>query len=217
MPTYSYPREIASTTIVGSGPAPSDQVVCTCRSPRYARIHSGCDPSVARASASVRNPVRVGGGVGGSMSEASQSSMRRAIQGPTRLSSVSLRPLSRTAAASSSHCHNAARAARRSARWRCSDSFSDARERSSAMSPFFSDTTLRGEELAHLPVALREHVVRAADIVDVERWPRDELRQARLEGGHAFRTAIWADHDDDAPTGRPLDLAHESSPESALA
>ena len=85
------------------------------------------------------------------------------------------------------------------------------------MSPFFSDTTLGGEELAHLPVALGEDVVGPADVVDVERRPPNELRQSRFEDGHAFRTAIGAHDHDHAPSGRPLDLAHESSAEPALA
>ena len=111
------------------------------------------------------------------MSDASHSSMSRAIQGPTSVSSVSLRPLSRTADASSSQTQSAARAARRSARWRCDVSFSAARERSSAMSALFRRTRLRGEELAHLPIAPREDLMGLAHVVDVERRPHDDLRR----------------------------------------
>ena len=84
------------------------------------------------------------------------------------------------------------------------------------MSPLFSDTTLRREELAHLPVALGEDVVGPSHILDVDRGARDELRQPRLEDRHALGAAVRTHDDDHAPPSRPLDLAHESSPESPL-
>jgi hypothetical protein len=85
------------------------------------------------------------------------------------------------------------------------------------MSPLFNGTTLgRCEELAHLPVAFGQDVVRLPHVLDVDGRARYALWQSRVEDRHAFSAAIRA-HDDDhtAPSG-PLDLAHESSPEAPL-
>ena len=112
--TYSWPRRIAACAISSIVPVPSLQTVCTWRSPRSARVHSGLAASVARASLSVRKSRRSGGGSGTSASASSQSRIRRAMYGPTRRRFVSRSPS--TSVAASSGQDSAAREARRSAR-----------------------------------------------------------------------------------------------------
>jgi hypothetical protein len=72
------------------------------------------------------------------------------------------------------------------------------------------------EELAHLPVARGEQLVRATHVLNIDGRPCARTRDPRLQDGHAFRFAVRADNDDDASSRRPLDLAHEAAAEPAL-
>lgn len=83
-----------------------------------------------------------------------------------------------------------------------------------------SETTSAGalgsEELAHLPVAFGEKLVRASDVLHIERLTMTETRDARVEDRQALGLAVGADHDHDAAAHGPLDLTHEAAAEAAL-